>query len=263
MPKHIAVFFIGLCLLLTACDAGGGSQVELPEDPQAFLEEVVVNMQALDTFRMIVEQTGVSYPLLLSFDGVNVVRADLRRGVAQFIAPDELFINVTLRIGVVVSVDIYSLEEDQWASFPSGAPYYKLPPYEGFDIGRLMADEDGMEYAMTNLNDIEILGVETLIDGTDAIHVTATADGDVVLGLLFGLIEPQDDVKVDVYIDPVSKRFTLVEVTMLETVNDETDEPAVFRIEFYDFNDEKDFVAPQDTIDELMPEVTAEVVEED
>lgn len=263
MPKHIAVLFIGLCLLLTACDTGGGSRAELPEDPQAFLEEVVVNMQELDTFRMTVEQTGPPYPLLLSFDGVNNVEAQLRRGTAQFVSPSELFINVTLRIGVVVSVDIYSLEDEQWASFPSGAPYYKLPRYEGFDISRLMADGDGLEQAMTNLENIDIIGVESLIDGTEAIHIQATAPGDVVQGLLFDLIEPSDDVQVDAYISTENNRFALVEVTMLETVNEENEEPSVWRIEFYDYNAEQDFTVPNTSTDELMPEVTAEITGED
>lgn len=262
MPKHIVVVIVGLCLLLTACDTGGGSRVNLPEDPQTFLEEIVVNMQALDTFRMTIEQVGLPYPLLLSFDGINNVQAELRRGIAQFVAPDELFINVTLRIGVAVSVDIYSLENEQWASFPSGAPYYKLPPYEGFDIKRLMADGDGLEYAMTNLQNIEIVGVENLIDGTEAIHIKSTADGEVVQGLLFDLIDPQDDVQVDAYIGTADNRFALVEVTMLETVTEDNPEPSVWRIEFYDYNAEKDFPVPNTRNDELMPEVTAEVTEE-
>jgi len=264
VPKHIVIFVVGLCLLLTACDTGGGDAVELPDDPQAFLEEIVANMQSLETFRMTVEQIGQPYPLLLSFDGINNVQAELRRGLAQYVAPNELFINVTLRIGVVVSVDIYSLDNEQWASFPSGAPYYKLPPYEGFDIGRLMADGDGLEYAMTNLQNIEIIGVESLIDGTETIHIQATAPGDVVQGLLFDLIEPQDDVKVDAYVRTDDSRFAQVEVTMLETVTEDNDEPSVWRIEFYDYNAEADFAVPNVTeIDEPMPEVTADVSEGD
>lgn len=230
--------------MLTACDTGQTRGVELPEDPQTYLEDVVVNMQAVDTFRMTIEQIGPAYPLLLSFDGVSIVEAELKRGTAQFATPNELFINVTLKIGVTVSVDIYSLDDTQWASFPSGAPYYKLPPYPDFDISRLMADGDGMEYAMTNLENIEILGEETLIDGSSAIHLKATAPGEVVQGLLFDLIEPEGDVQVDAYINPEDNRFSQVVVTMLETVTDDNEEPSIWRIEFFDYNDTKDFAVP-------------------
>ncbi len=243
--NRIAVLLVGFCLMLTACDTGQANRVELPEDPQAYLEDVVVNMQAVDTFRMTIEQTGPAYPLLLSFDGVNIVEAELKRGTAQFATPNELFINVTLKVGVTVSVDIYSLDDTQWASFPSGAPYYQLPPYPDFDISRLMADGDGMEYAMTNLENIEILGEESLIDGTNVIHLQATASGEVVNGLLFDLIEPTGDVRVDAYINPEDDRFAQVIVTMLETVTDEDSEPSVWNIEFYDYNAPKDFNVPE------------------
>jgi hypothetical protein len=254
VQKLIVALLAGLCLIITACDTGQSSRAEIPTDPQALLEEVVANMQSIDTFRMTLEQTGAPYPLLLSFDGTSVIQAELRRGTAQFVSPNELFINVNLRIGVVVTVDIFSRDDTQWASFPSGAPWYQLPPFPDFDISKLMAKGDGMEYAMANLENINIIGEETLIDGTNALHIQADATGEVVRGLLFGLIEPEDDVQVDVYINTSDNRFALVEVTMLETTTEDNDERSVWRIEFYDYNAPQDFDAP--------PQAQAEATEE-
>ena len=262
MQKPIVVLLVGLCLLLVACDSGQSDRAELPDDPQALLEQVVENMQSIESFRMTLEQLGTPYPLLLSFDGVNIVEAELRRGTAQFVNPNELFINVTLRIGVVVTVDIFSLDDRQWASFPSGAPWYLLPAFPDFDISKLMAEGKGMERAMTNLENIEVLGEEELIDGTNAIHIQANASGEIVQGLLFGLIEPEDDVRVDAYINTADGRFSVVEVTMLETATDESGDPSVWRIEFYDYNAEKDFEAPAQAQAEATEEATAEVTEE-
>ena len=244
MQKFIVVLMVSLCLIVTACATEPSTSQDLAKDPQVLLSEVVENMQAIDTFRMTIEQVGQPYPLLLSFDGTSIIEAELRRGTAQFISPNELFINVNLRIGVVVTVDIYSRDDIQWASFPSGGPWYQLPPFPDFDISRLMAEGDGMEYAMENLVDIEVIGEETLIDGTNAIHIQANATGEVVRGLLFGLIEPEDDVQVDVYINTADTRFALVEVTMLETLSEDSDEQSVWRIEFYDYNAPQDFEAP-------------------
>ena len=241
MQNFIVGLLVGLCILLTACDTGQSSRAELPDDPQALLETVVENMQATGTFRLTIEQVGPPYPLLLSFDGISNVQAELRRGTAQFVNPNELFINVNMRIGVVVSIDIFSLDDKQWASFPSGAPWYQLPPYPDFDISRLMAEGDGMEYAMTNLENIKVIGEETLIDGTNAIHIQAEAAGEVVQGLLFDLIEPEGDVKVDVYINTADARFARVEITMLETLSEDSEELSVWQIEFYDYDEPKDF----------------------
>jgi LppX_LprAFG lipoprotein len=255
VQKFIVVLLAGLSLVLVACGTGQPSRSELPTDPQALLEEVVVNMQAVDTFRMTIEQSGPPYPILLSFDGTSVIQAELRRGTAQFISPNELFINVNVKIGVVVSVDVFSLDDLQWASFPSGAPWYQLPPFPDFDISRLMAKDDGMEYAMTNLENVNIIGEETLIDGSTAIHIQANATGEVVRGLLFGLIEPEDDVQVDVYINPADSRFALVEVTMLETITEDSAERSVWRIEFYDYNAPQDFDVPQQARAEATEEL--------
>ncbi len=254
MQKFIVVLMAGLCLLMTACDTGQAQREEVSIDPQDLLGEVVENMQAIETFRMTLEQVGPPYPLLLSFDGTSIVEAELRRGTAQFVSPNELFINVNLRIGVVVTVDIYSRDDVQWASFPSGGPWYQLPPFPDFDISRLMAEDDGMEYAMANLVDIKVIGEETLIDGTTAIHIQANATGEVVRGLLFGLIEPEDDVQVDVFINPEDNRFALVEVTMLETLTEDSDEKSIWRIEFYDYNEAQDFEAPKQALAEATEE---------
>ena len=254
VQKFIVVLLAGLSLVLAACGTGQASRVELPTDPQALLGEVIANMQAVDSFRMTIEQSGPPYPILLSFDGTSIVHAELRRGTAQFVSPNELFINVNLKIGVVVSVDVFSLDDLQWASFPSGAPWYQLPPFPDFDISRLMAKGDGMEYAMTNLENVNIIGEETLIDGSTAIHIQANATGEVVRGLLFGLIEPEDDVQVDVYINPADSRLALVEVTMLETVTEDSDERSIWRIEFYDYNAPRAFDVP--------PQARAEATEE-
>lgn len=258
VQKSIVVILIGLCLVLTACGGDQASRNELPSDPQALLEQIVKNMQATDSFRLTIEQLGAPYPLLLSFDGVNLVEAELRRGTAQFVAPNELFVTATLRIGVVVTVDIFSLDDKQWASFPSGAPWYRLPAFPDFDISKLMQDGHGMEHAMTNLEDIEVIGEETLIDGTNALHIQARASGEVVRGLLFGLIEPEADVQVDAYINTADSRFSLVEVTMLETATEDVEDPSVWRIEFYDYDEPKDFDVPP----QARAEATAEVTEE-
>jgi hypothetical protein len=243
VQKFIVVLLAGLCFLITACGAEQPSN-EIPTDLRELLGEVVENMQATDTFQLTLEQIGPPYPLLLSLDGVSVIEAELQRGTAQFINPNELFINAKLRIGFSVSVDIFSRDERQWVSFPSGGSWHQLPPFPDFDISRLMAENDGMDYAMKNLNDIEFIGEETLIDGTTALHLQANATGDVVYSLLFGLVVLDENVQVDVYITPDDKRLALVELTMLESNLGDNDEKSVWRLEFYGYNEPQYFDSP-------------------
>lgn len=244
MPKFILLLLTGLCLALSACRGGQPATVETPDDPQALLETAVENMQAADSFRMIIEQRGQPYPLRLSLDGVNTITAKLQRAAAQYISPSELYIQVKLDMGITAMVDIFSLDDQQWIRLANGAPWLPFSVGEVFDISRLMADEDGLEYAMTHLTSPQILGQVTLIDGAQTTRIRATAAGETVTSLLLGLLEPSGDVQMDAYIRTDSQRLALIEITLLE---DGGDDPTVWRIEFYDYDVPRDFDRPPQT----------------
>ena len=48
-------------------------------------------------------------------------------------------------------------------------------------------------------------------------RIEASAAGDAVEVLLFGFIDPQDDVEIDAYITCADGRLALIEILMLET----------------------------------------------
>ena len=240
MPKFTLLLLTALCWMLTAC-ADRPPAAQMPEDPQALLKTAVDAIQAADSFRMTIEQTGSPYPMRLSFDGVNMLTAELQRGAAQYVSPNELFIQVKLDIGVTAVIDLFSRGDHQWIRLVGGAPWLTLPVAEDFDISRLMARGDGLEYAMTHLNAPQILGEAALIDGTQTFHIRATASGETVQGLLFGLLEPKGEVQIDVHIRTDSQHPALLEMTM-PTADDA--EPAVWRIEFYDYDAPRDFEGP-------------------
>ena len=244
MPKFILLLLTGLCLALTACRGGQPATVETPDDPQALLETAVENMQAADSFRMIIEQRGKPYPLRLSLDGVNTITAKWQRGAAQYISPSELYIQVKLDIGITAMVDVFSLDDQQWIRLANGAPWLPFSVDEVFDISRLMADGDGLEYAMTRLTAPQILGQVALVDGAQTTHIRATAVGETVTSLLLGLLEPSGDVQMDAYIRTDSQHIALIEITLLEEGGDD---PTVWRIEFYDYNAPRGFDRPPQT----------------
>lgn len=241
MPTFILLLLTGLGLALSACRGGQPAAVETPDDPQALLETAVENMQTADSFRMIIEQRGQPYPIRLSLDGVNRITAEWQRGAAQYISPSELYIQVKLNIGITTMVDIFSLDDQQWIRLASGAPWLPFSVGEIFDISRLMAAGDGLEYAMTRLTAPQILGQIALIDGAETTHIRATAAGETAASLLLGLLEPSGDVRMDVYIRTDSQHLALIEITLLEAA---ADDPTVWRIEFYDYGAPRDFDRP-------------------
>ena len=146
--------------------------------------------------------------------------ATLTSAEAQYISPNQLHISALLQFFIPLALDIYSLDDRQWLSFPSGAPWILLPAFEDFDTNRLLAAGDGIEYVMENLQDPELVESDPPLDEGALWQVQARAAGEGVSGLLFGFIEPQDDVEISAFITPEDGRFARLEITMLETTGD-------------------------------------------
>lgn len=234
-------FFIAVALL--AC-VGLSQAQEADSAPQRLLNDAVAQLQSAESFRLAIEQRGQPYPLSLSFDGVNTIKATLESADAQVISPDELYISARLRLIIPLTMDIYARADRQWLSFPGGAPWIPLPAFEGFDVSRLLAPGDGIEKMMTELREPHITAA-ALVDQQPAWHIQATAPGDAVAGLLFGFINPVDEVAIDAYLTVEDGRLALIEILMLETASDPDVAPSVWRIRFYDYDAPRAFEPPR------------------
>lgn len=237
-----------ISLIIAAClafCAGLTGAQEMPvAEPQALLDAAVERLQSADSFRLAIEQSGAPYQLALTFDGVNMLPATLQSAEAQVISPNELHISAHLHLIIPLSMDIYSRDDRQWLSFPSGAPWWQLPAFEDFDVSRLLATDDGIDRVMKDLRDPKIIDSEALVDEQLAWRIQAIAAGDAVEGLLFGFIDPQDDVEIDAFVTLADGRLALIEIFMLETTGDPDAEPSVWHIRFFDYDAPRGFEAP-------------------
>ncbi|MCY3831945.1 MAG: LppX_LprAFG lipoprotein [Chloroflexi bacterium] len=220
------------------------AQEAIDSSPRALLDGAVAELQAAESFRLEIEQTGEPYQLALTLDGVNMLPAALESAAAQVISPDELHISARIRMFIPLSLDVYARVDRQWLSFPSGAPWIPLPAFEGFDISRLLAPDDGIDWALSNLREARVVPAETALNEGDVWRIEARAPAEAVEGLLFGLIAPQDDVAIDAYIGVDDGRLLRIEILMLETVSDLGQEPSVWHIKFYDYDAPRAFEPP-------------------
>jgi hypothetical protein len=231
-------------VFMLSAAAAVGAQDEIDVEPQALLDAAVEQLRSAYSFRLAIEQRGAPYQLALTFDGVNMLPATLQSAEAQIISPNELHISARMHLLIPLSMDIYSRGDRQWLSFPSGAPWLPLPAFEGFDVSRLLEPEDGIDKLMTELRDPRIAATDALTEDQTAWHIQAIAAGDAVEGLLFGFIEPQDDVAITAYITVEAGRLALIEILMLETAGKVDAEPSVWRIKFYDYDAPRVFDPP-------------------
>lgn len=232
-----------IAVALLACAGFSQAQEAETSAPQLLLNDAVARLQSAESFRLAIEQSGEAYPLTLSFDGVNMLHATLESADAQVISPNELYISARLRLIIPLTMGIYSRDDRQWLSFPSGAPWIPLPAFEGFDVSRLLAPGDGIEKVMTGLREPRFAAA-ALVDERPAWRIQATAPGDAVSGLLFGFIDPIDDVEINAYLTVEDGRLALIEILMLETARDPDVEPSVWRILFYDYDAPRGFDPP-------------------
>ena len=240
MKTGIAVF---IAAALLACAGVSLAQDEATSAPQLLLNDAVAQLQSAESFRLKIEQSGEAYPLTLSFDGVNMVHATLESADAQVISPNELYISASMRLIIPLTLNIFARDDQQWLSFPGGAPWIALPAFEGFDVSRLLAPGDGIDKVMTDLREPQIAAA-ALVDEQPAWHIKATAAGDAVSGLLFGFINPTDDVQISAYISVEDGRLALIELLMLETATNPDVAPSVWRIRFYDYDAPRGFESP-------------------
>jgi hypothetical protein len=230
-------------VLLGGC-ASAAEPTATPADPLALVTDAATAIRSADTFRMIVDQAGPTYPIETEFGSVAFRRAD-----AQYAAPDTLQAALAvLALGARLDVDVFARGENQWFRAPlwTGDQWLNATFAPGFNPQTLIAEDAGFQAAVDAARDLEIVGETQLESGQNVTHVRGRADGPALNGLLVGLIQMQGEVQVDVFIDRetgLPARFVLTEPVEGE------DEPRVWTLDILDVN------APAELDD---PEATAE-----
>ena len=230
--------------LVSGC-GGGSTTLEPTPDPSALLTTVISNIRQMKTFRMVLEQNGAEYPFKISLDAAGgSVNAVLRRAEAQFVAPDVLYAQVTLKVSVAtIGIDIFARGSNQWLRLPP-APWLNIPFAESFNPFDILAPDSGFQAALSTLESLEFIGDETLDDGTPVYHLRGTANGQSVKDLLVGLLDSVNDVTVDAYIAKDTSLPALLTITQPGTATD-TQPDTNWRVEVYDYNAEPQIDDPE------------------
>ena len=232
---RVSSFFMALCLFLGAC-TGGQTTLQPIEDPVAALAQAVETVREQTTFRLLIEQIGVAYAFQVSLDsGLTAVSAIMRRGEAQFMAPEELYATVKLEIPPLpaINTEIFAKGPIQWFRL-AGGNWINFPIAEGFDPGELVRPDGGFAQALGQLRDVQYIGTETLIDGTITQHIRGFANGDTINDLMFNLLRlTQNNVQVDVFLNPETNLPARILITLPDTAS-ESEGDTQWNLEIYD-----------------------------
>lgn len=217
-------------VLLAAC----GSQPEELPDPIDVLNAAADYFQEADTFKIEVLQEGAPY-----FIETDVVETPLRfqRATIDYQAPDTLQGEVRGNaMGAPFPFGILARGDKQWVRLPAigWTDLYVFAP--GFNPQDLIAEESGFQAAMNALLDIEMVGAESLT-GTPVYHMRGRADGAAVEDLLVDLIEAEDEVLLDVYVERETNIPVRLVITMPGTETEDVPEPTQWIVDVYAFNE--------------------------
>ena len=215
-----------------------------PNNPVDLLTEAGDRIRAVETFRMEIRQEGIPYNFI-SDVGDGAVEVEFRRSIGQYVAPSEIQLDVSIRVGgLTTSVLTYGRNLDQW---------YRVPVFgwqdadfaSGFDPETLIAEDTGFQAALESLIDIQYDGVVS-VDGVQAFKLSGSADGGDVADLLVGLIEDEGEVDVEVFVD-VETRYP-IRITIIQKETD-PDDPITWIIDLYDINAEPDLELPPELLE--------------
>ena len=237
--RYLTFSLVIVMMIVAACD--GGDTAEAPDDPVELLTEAANNMRAVKTFGIEIRQEGIDYEFISDL-GEGEVLVTFRRAIGQYVAPDQIQLDISIRVsGVTVNVLIYGRGDEQW---------YRVPIFgwqdadfaTGFNPETLIAEDTGFQAALASLIDLEYEGL-TSVDGTETYKLSGSADGTDVADLLVGLIEDEGEVDVEVYIDTETRYPIRITIIQKET---DPDDPMRWIIDLFDINADPDLILPEE-----------------
>lgn len=225
-----AVALAGVTLLVTLASAFGwigGSPTEaigesgvvsgsIPDsdgavaDPSADPAEIVRvsadAMRAVTSVEFELERTGA--PVFI--DQFERIALDELRG--QFTVPNRAQAELTVKINdnLTTKLGAVAIDREVWISNPVTGDFETLPTGYDIDPSKFFDPENGWRPLLTELRDVELVGIEDR--GGDRYHVRGVAPAAQVGEITVGLVRGQD-VPIDLWIHPASHLVTAAELT--------------------------------------------------
>lgn len=233
------LLFVATMLALAACS----NTAAQPPDVLTIVEEAARHIQEANSFAVTIERTGA--PVFIDPNGlINFLRAS-----GYYVAPDRVQARVRVTVsGLAGDIDVIAIGNDQYYrhSVLTGGQWLAAEFSPGFNAEALVRSESGLSRAMQAINDLALVGEQSL-NGIRVWHLTGTAAGSEVAALTIGLIPAEADVQVDLFVRTDNGQAERMVIVQPDTVSDAFPEPSTWTVEVYDYNGEYAVQAPGDS----------------
>jgi outer membrane lipoprotein-sorting protein len=203
MRKYWLFFIVIAAVLLTSC---GGRQPTAAE----ILAQSAETMTQVDSLKFYIERQGEPVQINVGMGVASVVSAD---GVYR--APDNVYAVAKVELsGAVAEAEVLWITDGIYLTFPPFLnDFTPIDLSEIFDAAEIFSDAEGIPYVLRDvLSEAELVGEED-VEGITTYHITGTAEGEELGGLVGGVVAP-GTATVDVWIDKETSevaRITLSE----------------------------------------------------
>ncbi len=236
-PVLALPLLLALLLMLNACN--GTTTTPTPEatpEPETLLRTAVEIVQAAETFRMDILQTGAPFSFSIPLPAIGSVGAVLESARAQYVAPDTMQASARIVVGSLpYELLLFSRGDNQWLSLDQ-TTWVNLIFAQGFNPALLTQDGGGFESALAHVSEIVYEGQTTYEIGNVPVHhISGRARGEAVSALLVNLLQ-LPEVLIDVYIETATGRPLRIVLTLPEGAEAQETAPTTWRIDIYDYN---------------------------
>lgn len=221
-----------------------GTSVAVPhavaqDDPNIddLLADASERLNETESMGFVMELEGTMY-----VDDADTIQLLGAEGTMQ--RPDRVDVTFTaLVLGrQQISIRMINIGDDSWITDIVTGKWVPSPPEFGYNPSILFDDEHGLGPVMGRMNNPEITGSEE-IDGRDAWHVSATADGDTIQMMTSDTFRGSEH-GLDIWIDKETN--DILQISISEPTDEDLEDPATLTLILTEHNKDVTIEPPSD-----------------
>jgi lipoprotein LprG len=183
-----------------------GAVGDAAADPAVIVAAAAEAMRAVTSVEFELERSGA--PVYI--DQFESIALNELHG--QFTVPNKAQAELTVRINDNLNTKLgaVAIDSEVWISNPVTGDFETLPAGYDIDPSKFFDPENGWRPLLTELRDVELIGIENR--GGDRYHVRGVAPAAQVREITVGLVRGQD-VPIDLWVHPDTSLVTAAELT--------------------------------------------------
>lgn len=193
------------------------------DDPpvEDVLADATERLQETETMEFVMELEGTTF-----VDEAGTIQLLNAEGTMQ--RPDRVDVTFTAIVlgRQQISIRMINIGDESWITDIVTGKWVSSPPEFGYNPSILFDDKDGLGPVMERMDEPELVGSEE-IDGKDAWHISAMADGDIVKVMTSDTMRGSEHT-LDIWVD--KETSDILQISISEPTDEDLEDPATLTL---------------------------------